>query len=178
MVFFCIYSVWSSLGFLNLWVGISHWFHQYRKNSQLLLLCLEHWLCSILFISFLSRSPITHVLRLFSMSHTAIFLYSVPQFVYIYSSVILCSIVSNLMLNPSIESSSFPYYYFLKINLFIYGWVGSLLLHTGFLYLQWVGLLFVVVHGLLIAVASLVVALGARASVVVARGLSSCGTRA
>ena len=43
------------------------------------------------------------------------------------------------------------------------------------------GLLFVVVHGLLIAVPSLVVehrALGARASVVVAHGLSSCGARA
>ena len=41
------------------------------------------------------------------------------------------------------------------------------------------GLLFVVVHGLLIAVASRgAQALGARASVVVARGLSSCGSRA
>ena len=40
------------------------------------------------------------------------------------------------------------------------------------------GLLFIAVRGLLIAVASLVLAraLGARASVVVARGLSSCGT--
>ena len=38
------------------------------------------------------------------------------------------------------------------------------------------GLLFVAVRGLLIAVASLVVELGARASVVVACGLSSCGS--
>ena len=40
--------------------------------------------------------------------------------------------------------------------------------------------LFIVVHGLLIAVASLVVehgAVGVRASVVVARGLSSCGSQ-
>ena len=44
------------------------------------------------------------------------------------------------------------------------------------------GLLFVVVRGLLIAVASLVAEhgldLGVQASVVVARGLSSCGSRA
>ena len=42
------------------------------------------------------------------------------------------------------------------------------------------GLLFVVVHGLLIAVASRcgAWALGTRASVVVARGLSSCGSQA
>ena len=40
------------------------------------------------------------------------------------------------------------------------------------------GLLFVVVHRLLSAVASRCVALGTRASVVVARGLSSCGSRA
>ena len=45
------------------------------------------------------------------------------------------------------------------------------------------GLLFVVVHGLLIEVASLVAehglwALGVWASVVVVRGLSSCGSRA
>ena len=43
------------------------------------------------------------------------------------------------------------------------------------------GLLFVVVCGLLVAVASLCFrapALGARASVVVARGLSGCGSRA
>ena len=43
------------------------------------------------------------------------------------------------------------------------------------------GLLFVAVHGLLIGVASLCCGtrgLGARASVVVARGLSSCGSRA
>ena len=45
---------------------------------------------------------------------------------------------------------------------------------------EW-GLLFVAVHGLLIAVASLcwgARALGAWASVVAARGLSSCGSRA
>ena len=43
------------------------------------------------------------------------------------------------------------------------------------------GLLFVALHGLLIAVAFFVVEhglLGARASVVVAHGLSSCGSRA
>ena len=43
------------------------------------------------------------------------------------------------------------------------------------------GLLFVVVHGLLTAVASLCCgarAIGMRASVVVARGLSNCGLRA
>ena len=50
--------------------------------------------------------------------------------------------------------------FFFNINLFIYfifGCVGSLLLHTGFLSSCGErGLLFVVVHGLLIAVASLV----------------------
>ena len=53
------------------------------------------------------------------------------------------------------------YSIFKKINLFIYlliyGCVGSLLMHAGFLYLQRVGQLFVAVRGLLIAVASLVV---------------------
>ena len=47
--------------------------------------------------------------------------------------------------------------WFLKIilfNLFIFGCIGSLLLHAGFLQLR--GLLFVVVRGLLIVVASLV----------------------
>ena len=71
------------------------------------------------------------------------------------------------------------------INLFIY-----------YIWLRWVfvaargafsscgerGLLFVALHGLLIAVASLVVcraqALGVQASVVVACGLSSCGSQA
>ena len=59
------------------------------------------------------------------------------------------------------------------IYLFIYGCVGSSLLRTGFL--------FIAVCGLLIVVASLVAehgALGACASVVVARGLSSCGLQA
>ena len=52
-----------------------------------------------------------------------------------------------------ISSLLFILFYF---NLFIFGCVGSLLLHTGFLWLWRLGLLFVVVRGLLIAVASLV----------------------
>ena len=43
--------------------------------------------------------------------------------------------------------------------LFIYSWIGSLVLHTGFLYVQQEGLLFIVVLPLLIAVASLAVEL-------------------
>ena len=67
-------------------------------------------------------------------------------------------------------------------NKFIFGCIGSLLLHAGFFSScgEW-GLLFVAVCGLLIAVASLCCgarALGARASVVAAHGLSSCGSRA
>ena len=59
----------------------------------------------------------------------------------------------------SIVTVTFKYYFFLYINLFIlsFGCVGSLLLPRG---LSLVGgergLLFVAVHGLLIAVASLV----------------------
>ena len=73
------------------------------------------------------------------------------------------------------------YYYFFK--LFIYLFMAAL----GLRCCTWAfsrcgerGLLFVVVHGLLIAVASRcgAWALGARASVVVARGLNSCGARA
>ena len=62
---------------------------------------------------------------------------------------------------------------------FFFFWLRwSLLLCAGFLWLRRVGLLFVVVCGLLIAVACLCCgarALGMRASVVVAHGLSSCG---
>ena len=43
-----------------------------------------------------------------------------------------------------------------KIDLFIFGCTGSLLLHMDFLQLQWTGVLFAAVLGLLIAVASLV----------------------
>ena len=51
----------------------------------------------------------------------------------------------------------FLYYYFKKcMYLFIFGCVGPSLLHAGFLWLRRAGLLFVVVRGLLIAVASLV----------------------
>ena len=45
---------------------------------------------------------------------------------------------------------------FLNINLFIFSCVGSSLLHAGFLQLRRGGLLFVLVRGLLIVVASLV----------------------
>ena len=68
------------------------------------------------------------------------------------------------------------------IYLFTFGCVGSSLLRTGFFSsCSERGLWFVAVRGLLIAVASLCCgarALGARASVVVARRLSSCGARA
>ena len=46
--------------------------------------------------------------------------------------------------------------YFFKFYLFIFGCVVSLLLCAGFLQSRWGGLLFVVAHGLLIVVASLV----------------------
>ena len=66
------------------------------------------------------------------------------------------------------------------VCLFVFGYIGSLLLRAGFLYLWRVGLLFVVVHGLFIVVASRcgAQAIGTRASVVATRGLSSCGMRA
>ena len=76
------------------------------------------------------------------------------------------------------------YYGFLKINLFIYlfifGCIGSSLLRVGFSSCGEQGLLFVAVRGLLIAVPSgwEEWALGARASVVVACGLGSCGSQA
>ena len=66
------------------------------------------------------------------------------------------------------------------IYLFIFGCIGSSLLRGLSLVAASVGY-FVVVHGLLIVVASLCCGarvLGTRASVVVARGLSSCGSRA
>ena len=70
-------------------------------------------------------------------------------------------------------------FFFLLISLFIYLFLAVLGLHCcarAFSSCDKQGLLFVVVHGLLITVASLVVLLlGAWASVVVARGLSSCG---
>ena len=71
----------------------------------------------------------------------------------------------------------------LFIYLFIFSCVGSSLLHAGFLQLRQAGLFFVVVRGLLIAVASLVAEHGLQAhglqqlwlsgSVVVAHGLQS-----
>ena len=80
---------------------------------------------------------------------------------------------------------NFIFYLFIfKINLFMclfmFGYVGSLLLRAGFLSsCSESGLLFIVVCRLLIAVASLCCgapALGARASVAVACGLSSCSS--
>ena len=72
------------------------------------------------------------------------------------------------------EELNFSFNFF-KINLFIYLW-----LPWAFSNCVERVLLFIAVHGLRIAVASRCGArsLGARASVVVARGLSSCGTRA
>ena len=71
---------------------------------------------------------------------------------------------------------------YLFIYLFIFGCVGSSLLRTrAFSSCGERGLLFIVVCGLLIAVASLCCGardLGTWASVVVARGLSSCGLQA
>ena len=70
-------------------------------------------------------------------------------------------------------------FFFKFIYLFI-GCIGSSLLPAGFLssWGEW-GLLFVAARGLLIAVACCRArALGARASVVVAHGLSSCGAQA
>ena len=57
--------------------------------------------------------------------------------------------------------------------LFIFGWARSSLLHVDLLCLQIVGAPLVVVHGLLIAVASPVVQHRLRCA-----GLSSCGTGA
>ena len=78
----------------------------------------------------------------------------------------------------------FPFFFFLKkwgfLN-FIFGCVGFFLLHTGFLLLRRVGVTLRcsarASHsgGFSRCEAR---ALGARNSVVVARGLSSCGTRA
>ena len=49
------------------------------------------------------------------------------------------------------------FFFFFLINLFSFGCIGSLLLHTGFSLVGVdQGLLFVAVHGLLIVVASLV----------------------
>ena len=62
---------------------------------------------------------------------------------------------------------------------FIFGGAGSSLLHTGSLWLWWVGLLFIAVCGLLTVVAFLVLEhglWGVQASVVVTRGLSSTGS--
>ena len=69
----------------------------------------------------------------------------------------------------------------LCLYLFIFGCVGSSLLHArAFSSCGECGLLFVGVRGLLIAVAShcRAWALGTWASVVAARGLTSCGSRA
>ena len=60
--------------------------------------------------------------------------------------------------------------FFKKKLFFLFLAALGLLLHTGFS--------LVVVHGLLIVVASLVVEHGVCASVVVAHGLSSCGSQA
>ena len=77
------------------------------------------------------------------------------------------------------------FYFLIYFYLFIFGCVGSSLLCTqAFASCGERGLLFIAVRGLLLAVTSLVAeksharALGVWASVVVARGLSSCGTRA
>ena len=72
---------------------------------------------------------------------------------------------------------------FIYFNKFIYFWLCWVFIAARGLALVGgeLGLLFIGVHGLLSAVASLCCgaqALGARASVVVAQGLSSCGTRA
>ena len=86
------------------------------------------------------------------------------------------------------------FFFYKFIYLFIFGCIGSLLLRGGFLFSCGErGLLFVAVRRLLIAVASLVVEHGLQVrvvqvhvlqqlwhmgSVVVAQGLSSCGSRA
>ena len=75
--------------------------------------------------------------------------------------------VSQLLLTPS-------FFFFFLINLFIlFGCIGSLLLHAGFLQLWGVG----ASHCGGFSCCG-VQALGMRAPVVVARGLSSCDTRA
>ena len=75
-------------------------------------------------------------------------------------------------------------YSYLFIYLFIYLWLCWVFVAVCGLFSscgEW-GLLFIAVHGLLIAVASLVAehksALGERTSVVVAHRLSSCGSQA
>ena len=76
---------------------------------------------------------------------------------------------------------AFYFIFILLINLFIFGCTGSSLLHVGFLYLRRVGATLrcgaQASHcgGFSCCGAR---ALGARASVVVARGLSSCGAQA
>ena len=77
-----------------------------------------------------------------------------------------------------------PLLFILFLNLFIYLFLAAFSLHCctrAFSSCMERGLLFVAVRALVIAVASLrcgAWALGARASVVVARRLSSCGSRA
>ena len=76
---------------------------------------------------------------------------------------------------------SFFFFFFLKLILFFLSVLGLRCCVRAFSSCGERGLLFVAVRGLLIAVASLCCgarAVGARASVVVARGLSSCGARA
>ena len=87
------------------------------------------------------------------------------------------------ILNESInEQKDILHFILLFKNKFIYLFLAALGLRCctqAFSSCGERGLLFVVVHGLLIAVASLCCgarALGAWASVVVARGLSSCGS--
>ena len=75
------------------------------------------------------------------------------------------------------QEGRFPFF---LINLFLTA-LGLCCCTQAFFSCGEQGLLFVVVHGLFIAVASLCCgtwALGTRASVVAARGLSSCGSRA
>ena len=90
--------------------------------------------------------------------------------------IIICSAICHMLSNTSLM-----WFFFLNIYLFIY----LILVTLGLRCCTWAfsscgdwGLVFVVVHGLLIAVASHCgsQALGAWASIVVAYGLSSCGS--
>ena len=87
----------------------------------------------------------------------------------------------NFIFFPKLIRYYWGFLKFLKKIYLFFGCIGFSLLHAGFLSSCGErGLLFVAVLGLLIAVASScgAQALGAQASVVVACGLSSCGSRA
>ena len=120
-----------------------------------------------------------------------VFAFLAPGSIYNQNSVssdhdewLLCSKVFYIFLHIDIRVLVLLYQFFFLfsflINLFIFGYMGFRCCVQAFASCGERGPLFIAVHGLLIAVASLVVETrlwGLRASVVVARGLSSCGSQ-